>query len=115
MNATDLLLWSIVIHLFVDLFLQNQWQADNKTNLRHPAAWVHSGLHLFGFLVLFPPVPACLLALSHLLIDTRIPLEKWRTFTGQNPPAAIMPVFAFWQDQSAHIICLAVMASFVGR
>lgn len=111
-TATDFLLWGMVIHFFCDFALQNNWQANNKHNLRHPAAWVHSGIHLFFLCFLFPPVIAVGIATAHLLIDTRVPLKQWRIVFRQlqDESHPIFPAYAMWQDQSAHIVVLAIAA-----
>lgn len=112
-----LLLWGIVAHLIADWLLQNEWQAVNKVSLRHPAAWAHSGIHFLAQVPVFGWEAAILLAFSHLLIDTRKPLQWWRRVIRQttNPanPASIH--VAFWSDQVAHIACLAVAAGACGR
>lgn len=116
-TATDLLLWGIVVHLVCDWLLQNHWMATFKTDLRHPAAWVHSGIHFAGLCLVFPVGAAAVLFLSHLLIDTRKPLHWWRdlihqTADPQNPATIHV---AFWRDQVAHILCLAIAALVCGR
>ena len=116
MNPTQLLLWGLVAHLVCDWFFQNEWQAVNKTSLRHPAAWVHSGIHLVGLLLVFPPAWALLLALTHLLIDTRKPLQWWGRMMRQtqDPANPVTIHLAFWRDQVAHIACLAAVAQLAG-
>lgn len=117
----DLFIVGLIAHLIADWFFQNDWQADNKPNLRHPAAWVHFGLHLACMVAVWPLWAALIVAVTHALIDTRKPLVWWRTFTGQkqwrlDQPAeknAIAVHVAFWQDQAAHIIVLAVVARLV--
>ena len=113
-HATSLLLWGIVIHLFCDWLLQNDWMARNKTNLKHPAAWIHSGIHLIGLLLVFPWWAALALGLSHLLIDSRVPLAAWRTFFRQTRTGLVAMHVAMWSDQVAHITMLAVAALVVG-
>lgn len=117
MTATELFVWGLVAHMFADWFLQNNWMATYKTSLRHPASWVHSGIHLIALLFVFSPLVALLLAISHLLIDTRVPLQKWRELYGQTKDASnpVFIPFAMWQDQAAHILCLAVAALLVAR
>ena len=104
---------ALLAHLIADFFLQNEWMALKKTSLRHPASWVHSGIHLVALLLVFAPGTALLIALSHLLIDTRKPLQWWRTLYRQSnpPPIPVDPAFicfAMWQDQAAHIVCLCI-------
>jgi hypothetical protein len=110
MTSTELLVWGIVAHILADWFLQNEWMAVNKTNWQHVAAWVHSGIHLICLSFVFSPTVAFWLAASHFLIDLRKPLLWWRkTFrqtTAPTNPATIH--LAFWQDQSAHVLCLAL-------
>jgi len=110
MTATDFFIWGFVAHIAADWFLQNEWMALNKVSLRHPAAWVHSGIQFAGALFVFPFWVALGLAVSHLLIDTRVPLQWWRKFYGQTTEGAIMIPFALWQDQAAHILMLAAAA-----
>ena len=114
MSAVQLLMWGWVLHLLADIFLQNAWMSEHKKDLNHLAAWVHGAIHLAALLVVFPPVAAVLLALSHVLIDTRRPLVVWRRLYRQSTVVAdshpALHAFAFWQDQSAHILALAIAA-----
>lgn len=99
---------ALIAHMVADWFLQNRWMSDNKTSLAHPASWVHSGIHLACLLLVFPAWLAVLVAVTHLLIDTRKPLIWWRKVYGQSAPDAVFPAFAMWQDQAAHILVLGV-------
>lgn len=87
----------------------------NKTDLKHPAAWVHSGIHTIGLTLVFPAWMAVIIGLIHLLIDTRTPLIKWRQFIKQTTdpanPATIH--IAFWGDQVTHIAVLAAAAEII--
>ena len=132
LHATSLLIWGIVIHLFCDWILQNDWQARNKANyvpwppkqkhegdgpillIPHPAAWVHAGIHLLGLLLIFPWWMAGLIAISHLLIDTRIPLVWWRKFYRQTTEGPAALHVQIWSDQVCHITVLAIAALVVG-
>jgi len=110
--ATDVLAWAIIIHLVVDWPLQNEWMACNKTSLRHPAAYVHSGLHALGLLLIFPWYLALGVGISHLLIDTRKPVTWWIEKVKRMPESA--PVYnhvEIWLDQIFHwiMIFLAVI------
>lgn len=102
-------------HLVSDWFLQSEWMATYKTSLRHPAAWVHSGIHLVAAACVFPFWAACLLGVLHLLIDTRVPLQMWRRFYRQTQEGPVMLTFGMWQDQALHIICLGAVALLVVR
>lgn len=103
---------ALIMHLIGDWLLQNHWMAENKTNLRHPAAWVHGAIHMALLAFVFGPVGAVVLGLIHMLVDTRAPLNWWRrTFrmTMEGPYA--QPV-ATWADQVLHIVCLAAWVQF---
>lgn len=117
---SDLFVLGLLAHLVADWFLQNDWQAQHKPNLLHPAAWVHFGFHVAAMLVVWPWQGALIVAVSHALIDTRKPLRWWRTLIRQKQidhtkepgsfwNQAAMQV-AFWQDQAAHIIVLGIGA-----
>src|SRR5258708_6219063 len=112
--ATKLVIWGIVIHLFADWLLQNHWQAQNKSNLLHPASWVHSGIHLVGLLLIFPVWMAAIIAIIHLLIDTRIPLQWWRKFYRQTREGDVALHVAMWSDQVLHFTVIALAALIIG-
>lgn len=109
-HSTTLLLWGIVIHWALDWLLQNAWMADNKSSLLHPAAYVHSGIHFVGLLLIFPPLAALAIAIIHLLIDTRAPLRWWRKVYRQTQEGPAAMHVAMWSDQVLHITVLAVVA-----
>jgi hypothetical protein len=105
--AVDVLVWALFIHMVVDLPLQTEWMALNKTNLKHPAAYVHSGLHTFGLLLVFPWWLALTVGVSHLLIDTRRPVAWWVEHIKHMPYST--PMFAdieMWLDQVFHIVMI---------
>jgi hypothetical protein len=107
--ATDVLIWAVVIHLVVDWLLQTEWMALNKTNLRHPAAYVHSGLHALGMLLIFPWWLAIGVGITHLLIDTRKPVTWWIETIKQMPPST--PIYTqveIWLDQILHVLMLVI-------
>lgn len=133
LSASDLLVWGIVLHLIADWPLQNDWMANNKQSLLHPAAWVHSAIHGVWLAMIFGWV-AIPLAFAHMLIDTRKPLEWWSKLIRQTQPSeryltfpkerdrASMMYFPlwdagievrFWTDQVFHIMCIAAAALLV--
>jgi hypothetical protein len=107
--ATVLLVWGIIVHLIADWLLQNEWMAMHKANLRHPAAWVHSGIHTLGLGLVFTWPLALLIGFTHLLIDTRKPLLWWMRVIKQMPKDARLPIIEIWLDQVMHITVLAVV------
>jgi hypothetical protein len=107
--ATDALAWAVVIHLVVDWLLQNEWMACNKSNLKHPAAYVHSGLHALGLLLVFPWYLALGVGATHLLIDTRRPVTWWIDKVKQMPRTT--PIYKnveIWMDQIFHLLMLVL-------
>ena len=130
LSASDILVWGIVLHLFADWPLQTDWMAANKSNLRHPAGYVHAGIHGLLLSLIFGWA-AIALAVLHLLIDTRKPLIWWGKAIGQTQPAnriifqrwqyetEEIPVYdmgmevRIWVDQVFHITCIAVAAILV--
>lgn len=101
---------ALLIHLVCDWLLQNEWMALNKKDLRHPAAWVHSGIHFVGLCLVFPAWVALLVAVIHALVDTRVALITWRHLIRQTTdpanPASLH--IAFWGDQVVHLVVLAL-------
>lgn len=113
MSATELLVWGAIVHLVVDWLLQNEWLADHKASLRHPAAYVHSGLHALALLLVFPPLAAVALGVAHLIIDTRRPLEWWGRVLGQTVEGDVAVPLAIWRDQVLHLATIAAAALIV--
>jgi hypothetical protein len=96
-----------VAHLIADWLLQNHWMAQNKMSLRHPAAWVHAGIHTLFLGVALGWQAGLILGFIHLLVDTRIPLRLWQEWfrqTRDGPPALHT---AIWADQVVHIATIA--------
>lgn len=145
LDATGLMIWGLVAHLVADWVFQNHWMAVNKTKRRdrrvvaysdhspgqfmyveakwwdrHPAAYVHAGIHGIFLCLVFGWVTIPL-AIVHLIIDTRWPLEKWSKFIDQTEPEIPPPLVdvgtmvRFWTDQVFHISSIAVAALIVGN
>lgn len=129
MATSELIVYGVVVHLVCDWLLQNAWMSDNKASLNHPAAWVHSGIHFVWLLLVFPPLIALVIALTHILIDTRRPLKWWRAVFGQTVlptkvheplnaddvlKIAIASQVAIWGDQVCHIAVIALTALLMG-
>jgi len=108
----DLFIKGLVAHFIADWILQSDWMSENKVSLRHPAAWIHSSIHTVGFLLVFSPIISLILGISHLLIDTRVPLTYIRKIMGQRPKGALGSSFKIWQDQVAHILLIYFAAAY---
>lgn len=105
----------LVMHLIGDWILQNDWMAANKQSLKHPAAWVHVGIHMVLLFVILGWQGALVLGIAHMIIDTRIPFRWWtRNFkmTVEGPLAVHV---AIWTDQVLHVLCLAAWVQFVAN
>jgi hypothetical protein len=109
-DATELFVWGCVIHLVADWLLQNEWMATHKIDLRHPAAWVHSGIHTAAMLLVFAWPAALVIGLSHLWIDTRQPLTWWLRIIKQMPTMGNHQNVELWVDQVMHVTVLAGVA-----
>lgn len=101
-----------VAHLIADWLLQNHWMAVNKSNLRHPAAWVHSGIHAMVLGLVLGWQAGLMLGFVHLLIDTRIPLTWWQRVFRQTIEGPYAIPTAIWGDQVLHIITIALWVAF---
>jgi hypothetical protein len=110
MSATELLVWGTVVHLAVDWLLQNRWMAEHKSSLRHPAAYVHSGVHAAALLLIFPPAAALALGVAHIVIDTRRPLQWWGRVMSQPREGPMAVSVHVWRDQALHLLTIALAA-----
>lgn len=118
MTFPEAFIWGLVSHIVADWFLQNDWMAQHKTSLKHSAAWIHSGIH--GLCFAWMGWWAFAIFATHILIDIRTPLIWWRKFYRMklhdpNQDAAsvwnqVAMHVAFWQDQMAHVLVIAIIA-----
>ena len=80
-------------------------------SLRHPASWVHGGIHTGLLLLIFPWYAAIAVGFTHMLIDTRKPtfwwMEHMKQMTVEGPHVLLVEI---WLDQVEHITVLAVAA-----
>ena len=68
----------VLAHLTGDWILQNDWMARNKHSLRHPAAWVHSGIQAALLALALGWQAGLVLGAIHLIVDTRRPMRWWQ-------------------------------------
>jgi hypothetical protein len=99
---------ALVAHLVGDWLLQNDWMARNKSNLRHLAAWVHSGIHgiLLGLVLGWQG--GVVLAVMHMLVDTRVPQRWWSRLLRQTTTGPLGDHVLIWGDQVIHIGMIAL-------
>ena len=105
----------LIAHLVADWLLQNDWMARHKTDITHPAAWLHAAIHavlLGGVLGLTAGVG---LGIAHLVVDTRRPLSLWQHFFKQTTDGCDARMVAVWADQVLHLVCLAIAVLILER
>jgi hypothetical protein len=112
--SIKLFVCGLVWHLIADWLLQNDFLSRNKYSLKYRASYVHSGIHLAGLLLIFPWHAALVIAITHLLIDTRLPLAWWRGFFKQTRIGDVALHVAIWGDQTLHVVVIAVAALVAG-
>jgi hypothetical protein len=98
---------ALVAHVVADWLLQNDWMALNKSNLRHPAGWVHASIHGLLLGLVLGWVGGIVLGIVHLMIDAGGALDWWiRNFkrSERSPHAFLIRV---WTDQALHIATIA--------
>jgi hypothetical protein len=105
---------ALVAHLVADWILQNDWMARNKTDLRHPAGWVHAGIHGLCMAWALGPLAGVVLGVVHLLIDTRYPLHWWIRVYKRCTHSPEATHIAIWTDQVLHILSFALWVQFLG-
>ena len=100
------------MHLIGDWILQNDWMARKKTSIKHPASWIHGAVHFVLQALVLGWVAGLVLAVVHILIDTRLPFHWWRRFfrmTEEGPNALHV---AIWTDQVLHVLTIAAWIHF---
>ncbi len=113
MTATELLVWGALIHLIVDWLLQNEWMAEHKPDVGHPAGYIHAGAHAAALLLVFPPLAALGLGVAHFAIDTRRPLRFWERLVSQTQEGPVAVAVHIWRDQTLHLAAIGAAALIV--
>ena len=99
---------AFILHLVADWLLQNDWMAQNKHHITHPAAWVHAGIHAVALAVALGWLAGVTLGIVHMLIDTRLPLQWWARMYGKNLQGEHGKQVSIWTDQVLHISSIAL-------
>ncbi len=94
-------------HLVGDWLLQNDWMAVHKTNLRHPAGWVHALIQGVLLGVALGWMGGLVLGVVHLLIDTGRPVGWWMRVFKKCQGAPLAPIIALGTDQTLHVAAIA--------
>jgi len=77
-------------------------------SLRHVAGYIHAGIYAIPMLFLFSWPIVCMIGISHLLIDTRVPID-WLIKIMKKTD---IPVVRLGNDQVLHIVVI-VLATFL--
>ena len=104
----------LVAHLIADWPLQTQWMVMNKCSLRHPAAWVHGGIHALLLGVALGWQAGLVLGLLHVLVDTRVAVHWWQKHVQQTVDGPTVLHTRIWTDQVVHIGLIAVWVQVMG-
>lgn len=98
---------ALMVHLVADWLLQNEWMAVNKVSLAHPAAWVHGLIHGVLLGLVFGWVGGVVLAVLHILVDTRYPIRWWNKHFKKCEQSPDLPILLVGCDQVLHLSCIA--------
>ena len=105
----------LIAHLIADWLLQNDWMANNKASLRHPATWIHATIHAVLLGLALGWQAGLVLGAAHLVVDTRVPLHWWQTVVKQTTEGPLAITTMVWADQVIHIVAIAVWVAVVAR
>jgi hypothetical protein len=110
-TPTELFVWAFVAHLAADWLFQTEWMVIHKVNLRHPAGYVHAAIYALFMALVFPPLIAVVIGVTHLLVDTRVPVRWWmrvvKRMAADSPSAGAVEMGV---DQVFHIMVIAFFA-----
>lgn len=112
-QATQLFVWGSLLHLVADWLLQTEWMTRHKTNLRHPAGWVHGGVHALLLSAVFPWGAALAVGVIHVIVDTRVPLRWWLRHYKRLSDGPHRLTVEIWADQVLHLVIIALAALIV--
>lgn len=106
---------AFVLHFVGDWLLQNHWIAANKTNLGHPASWVHGAIHALLLGVALGWVGGLVLGVAHVIVDTRQILRWWIGNLKKSERSPDLPIILVGCDQVLHIGCIAAWIAIAGQ
>lgn len=99
---------ALVAHLVGDWLLQNDWIAQHKSSLAHPASWIHGAIHALLLGLALGWVAGLVLGITHILVDTRLPLRWWGGLIRQTGEGPMRDHVLIWNDQVIHIGLIAL-------
>ena len=104
-----------IANLVADWLLQNDWMARNKASLRHPAAWTHAAIPAVALSLALSWQAGLVLAVIHMLVDTRVPASWWQGVIKQTREGPIALILKVAVDQVLHIVAIAAWVEIAGR
>jgi hypothetical protein len=104
----------LAANLVADWLLQNDWMAKYKVSLKHPAAWTHAAIHAVLLALALGWQAGLVLALIHMLVDTRKPAAWWQKVFRQTREGPYALVVKVGVDQVLHITAIALWVEVAG-
>lgn len=111
MSRVEKVVYGWLAHLIADWFLQNDYMAVNKVDPRHPAGYIHAGIHTLIQIPILGFKRALVVGVLHWLIDLRTALTKWKQIFRQSIDGPVAMHVAIWEDQVAHLSVIAAVAN----
>ena len=105
----------LIANLVADWILQNDWMAKNKMSLQHPAAWTHAAIHAVLLSLALGWQGGLILALIHMLVDTRVPAIWWQKRFKQTSEGQVGIIVKVGLDQVLHIAAIAIWVQVAGH
>ena len=105
----------LIANLVADWLLQNDWMAKHKVDIRHPAAWTHAAIHAVLLSLALGWQAGLVLALTHMLVDTRGPATWWHKVFRQTTEGPYALVVKVGVDQVLHVAAIAIWVEIAGR
>jgi len=96
-----------IAHLVADWLLQNEWMAVNKSNLLHPAGWIHAAIYGLMLGLGLGWKGGVVLGILHLFIDTGRPVDWWIRLFKKCERSPQLNLIRIWTDQVIHITLIA--------
>jgi hypothetical protein len=110
MTRIERVVYGWLAHWVADWFFQNDWMARNKVDPKHPAGWIHAGIHTVVQIPLLGLRRALTVGIIHWIIDLRTALMKWKQVFRQSIDGPAAMHVAIWEDQIAHLVTIAANA-----
>jgi len=88
-----------MLHLIGDWLLQNEWMAVKQSSPVPSRAWLHGGVHGVLLGLIFGWAGGLVLAILHMIIDTRYPIRWWIKVFKKCGDSPDLPILLIGCDQ----------------